>query len=91
MIGPSGKSRSRGRSRQVRQPDCAGAISPGVGPVATFGSRGAMGTPPPRGEIPKEVVGTDAQQDAAKKEAEADSARAGAKAAEQRQEAQQRP
>jgi hypothetical protein len=50
-----------------------------------------MGTPPPRGEIPKEVVGTDAQQDAAKKEAEADSARAGAKAAEQRQEAQQRP
>jgi uncharacterized protein YjbJ (UPF0337 family) len=33
----------------------------------------------------------DAQQDVAKKEAQADSARAGAKAAEQRQEAEQRP
>jgi uncharacterized protein YjbJ (UPF0337 family) len=33
----------------------------------------------------------DAQQDVAKKEAQADSARAGAKAAEERQEAEQRP
>ena len=33
----------------------------------------------------------DAQQDVAKKEAQADSARAGAKAAEQRQQAEQRP
>ena len=33
----------------------------------------------------------DAQQDVAKKEAQADSARAGAKAAERRQEAEQRP
>ena len=33
----------------------------------------------------------DAQQDVAKKEAQADSARAGAKAAEKRQEAEQRP